>query len=145
MREETREEENREDQRVMTHDFVTRLVFLVFMFVFVRTRRDIRVVFLTFTIALYAAIPSALGNWMSGNLVRGFRAAANVTLGANPNKLAMICLMEVLRPLPRQSVKSGVLITGAPPYTTAGRHRGRPKSCHCDRDVEWVPVLNPPL
>jgi hypothetical protein len=79
----------------MTHDFVTRLVFLVFMSVFIRTRRDIRIVYLTFMIALYAAVPSALGNWLSGNLARGFRAAAAVTMGANPNKLAMICLMEV--------------------------------------------------
>lgn len=79
----------------MTHDFVTRLVFLVFMCVFVRTRRDLKVVFMVYMLSLFAAVPSALVNWLQGNLNRGFRAAASVTVGANPNKLAMICLMEV--------------------------------------------------
>jgi len=79
----------------MTHDFITRLVFLVFMAVFVRSRRDIGVVFLTFMISLYAAVPSALWNWHQGTLSLGFRAVSSVTLGANPNKLAMICLMEI--------------------------------------------------
>jgi O-antigen ligase/polysaccharide polymerase Wzy-like membrane protein len=79
----------------MTHDFVTRLVFLVFMAMFVRSRRDVGIVFVTFMVSLYAAIPSAILNWMQGNLSRGFRAMSSVTVGANPNKLAMICLMEV--------------------------------------------------
>ncbi len=79
----------------MTHDFVTRLVFLVFFVMFVRSRRDIIIVFITFMVSLYAAVPSALINWQQGNLSRGFRAMSSVTLGANPNKLAMICLMEM--------------------------------------------------
>src|SRR5205085_218451 len=79
----------------MTHDFITRLVFLIFMAVFVKSRRDITVVFLTFMISLYAAVPSALWNWHQGTLSLGFRAVSSVTLGANPNKLAMICLMEI--------------------------------------------------
>jgi O-antigen ligase len=79
----------------MTQDFVTRLVFLIFLLVFVRTKRDIRIVFVVFMLSLFAAVPSALVNWAQGNLNRGFRAAASLTAGANPNKLAMICLMEV--------------------------------------------------
>jgi hypothetical protein len=79
----------------MGHNFVARLVFLIFFCVFVRTRADIKIVFMTFILALFAAIPSALMNMASGSLNRGFRAAASVTSGANPNRLAMICLMEV--------------------------------------------------
>jgi len=79
----------------MGHNFVARLVFLIFFCVFVRTRADIKVVFMTFMLALFAAIPSALSNLMTGSLNRGFRAAASVTSGANPNRLAMICLMEM--------------------------------------------------
>src|SRR5262249_9045450 len=79
----------------MTHDYVTRLVFLIFFVSFVRSRRDISIVFITFMVSLYAAIPSALINWWQGNLSLGFRAVSSVTLGANPNKLAMICLMEM--------------------------------------------------
>src|SRR5262245_7247634 len=77
------------------HDLATRLLFLVYLLVFVRERNDIRVVFVVFMLSLFAAIPSALINWATGNLSRGFRAAASVTAGANPNKLAMICPMEV--------------------------------------------------
>ena len=77
------------------HNFVARLVFLVFFCVFVRTRADIKVVFMTFMLALFAAVPSALSNLLTGNLARGFRAAASVTSGSNPNRLAMICLMEM--------------------------------------------------
>lgn len=79
----------------MGHNFVARLVFLIFFCVFVRTRSDIKIVFMTFMLALFAAIPSALMNMSSGSLNRGFRAAASVTSGANPNRLAMICLMEM--------------------------------------------------
>lgn len=77
------------------HHFVSRLVFLVFFCVFVRTRGDIKALFLVFMLALFAAVPSALQNLLAGNLNRGFRAAASVTAGANPNRLAMICLMQV--------------------------------------------------
>ncbi len=79
----------------MGQDFLNRLVFLVFFCVFVRTRRDLKVMFLVFMLALYAAVPSALYNWMSGQLLRGFRAASSVTAGANPNRLGMICLIEM--------------------------------------------------
>jgi hypothetical protein len=79
----------------MGHDFLARLVFLVFFLVFVRSRRDVGALFLTFMLALFLAVPSALVNWMQGTLNRGFRAAASLTAGANPNRLAMICLMEV--------------------------------------------------
>jgi len=78
-----------------SHDLLTRLAFLIFFLVFVRNRRDIRATFLGFMLALYAAVPSALINWMQGNLTLGFRAAASVTAGGNSNKLAMICLMEM--------------------------------------------------
>jgi len=80
---------------IMEHDFVTRLVFLIFMLAFVRTRGDLRALFVTFTLVLFVAIPSALLNWVQGELNRGYRAAASFTLGSNPNKLAMICLMQV--------------------------------------------------
>jgi O-antigen ligase len=79
----------------LTHDFITRLAFLIFIFVFVRTRADIRVLFVTFMAALFLAVPSAMLNWGQGTLSRGFRAAASVTAGSNPNRLAMICLMEI--------------------------------------------------
>jgi O-antigen ligase len=79
----------------MGHDFVARLVFLIFFCVFVRTRADIKVIFMVFMLALFAAVPSALINMATGSLNRGFRAAASVTSGANPNRLAMICLMEI--------------------------------------------------
>src|SRR4029453_16524384 len=71
-----------------------------------------------FMLGLYAAVPSALYNWMSGQLLRGFRAASSVTAGANPNRLGMICLIEMalfwhwarLRPgLARQVVASAAM------------------------------------
>jgi O-antigen ligase len=79
----------------MGHDFVARLAFLVFFLAFVRTRRDVGALFLTFMLALFLAVPSALINWMQGTLNRGFRAAASLTVGHNPNRLAMICLMQI--------------------------------------------------
>jgi hypothetical protein len=79
----------------MAHNFVARLVYLIFFIVFVRDRRDIRIMFMVFMIALYVAIPSALYNMATGTLNRGFRASASFTSGANPNRLAMICLIEV--------------------------------------------------
>jgi len=79
----------------LAHDFVTRLAFLLFFLVFVRTRRDIRAAFLAYMLALYGAVPSALVNWLQGNLVLGFRAAASFGAGGNANKLSMICLMEM--------------------------------------------------
>jgi O-antigen ligase len=79
----------------MIWDFVTRLVYLVFFMVFVRDRRDIRTMFVVFMIALFIAVPSALYNMATGTLNRGFRLSASVTSGANPNRLAMICLMEI--------------------------------------------------
>ena len=79
----------------MAHNFIARLVFLAFFCIFVRTRRDIKLIFITFTIALFVAIPSALWNMASGELNRGFRAAASFTSGSNPNRLAMICLIEI--------------------------------------------------
>jgi O-antigen ligase len=79
----------------MAHNFVARLVYLVFFIVFVRDRRDIKTMFLVFMLALFVAIPSALYNMAFGTLVKGFRAAASFTSGANPNRLAMICLIEI--------------------------------------------------
>lgn len=79
----------------MGHDFIARLVFLIFILAFVRTRRDVGALFLTFMIALYLAVPSALINAATGKLVKGFRAGASLTAGSNPNRLAMICLIQV--------------------------------------------------
>jgi O-antigen ligase len=79
----------------MLNDFFTRLSLLLFICVFVRTRGDIRAVFWTFVIVLFAAVPSALINWWEGELFRGFRVQASFTSGANANRLAMICLMQV--------------------------------------------------
>ncbi|MFN8545940.1 MAG: O-antigen ligase family protein [Candidatus Binatia bacterium] len=105
----------------MAHDFVTRLAFLVFFWIFVRTRADIRVIFLTFMFSLFAAVPSAIVNWMQGGLVAGFRAAASLTTGANPNRLAMICLTEVgcwwfwshLRPTKFRALLTAVAISAS--------------------------------
>ncbi|HYR95516.1 MAG TPA: O-antigen ligase family protein [Candidatus Binatus sp.] len=79
----------------MMHDFFARFVFLVFLVVFVRRRRDVNAVFGTFVLVLFLAVPSALINWWQGTLSHGFRAMASITAGANANRLAMICLMEV--------------------------------------------------
>jgi O-antigen ligase len=67
----------------------------VFFIVFVRDRRDIKTMFLVFMLALFVAVPSALYNLATGSLNRGFRIAASVTSGANPNRLAMICLIQI--------------------------------------------------
>jgi O-antigen ligase len=80
----------------MADDFTTRLAFLVLLSAFVRSRSDIKVLFVTFMLALFMAVPSALVNWAQGDLSRGFRTAASVTAGANPNRLAMICLVQVV-------------------------------------------------
>jgi hypothetical protein len=79
----------------MGWDFLARLVYLIFFIVFVRDRRDIKTMFLVFMLALFVAVPSALYNLATGTLNRGFRIAASVTSGANPNRLAMICLIEI--------------------------------------------------
>jgi len=79
----------------MMHDYWARLIFLVFFCAFVRTARDIRAMFFTFVLVLFLAVPSALINWWEGTLAHGFRTAASVTAGANANRLAMICLMEM--------------------------------------------------
>jgi len=79
----------------MGQDFFNRLIFLIFFCVFVRTRSDVKVMFVVFMLGLYAAVPSALYNWMTGQLLRGFRAASSVTAGSNPNRLGMICLIEM--------------------------------------------------
>lgn len=79
----------------MGDDFATRLIYLVFILAFVRTRGDIRVLFFTMVLALFTAVPSALFNWAEGGLNRGFRTAASVTAGSNPNRLAMICLIQI--------------------------------------------------
>jgi hypothetical protein len=46
-------------------------------------------------LGLYAAVPSALVNWWQGTLNRGFRVEASLTSGSNPNRLGMICLIEM--------------------------------------------------
>jgi O-antigen ligase len=80
----------------MGHDFITRLVYLIFFIVFVRTRSDVKVMCLIFMFGLYAAVPSALVNWWQGTLNRGFRVEASLTSGSNPNRLGMICLVEMI-------------------------------------------------
>jgi hypothetical protein len=79
----------------MTEDFTTRLIYLIFILAFTRTRSDFRVLFFTMVLALFTAVPSALFNWAEGGLNRGFRTAASLTAGSNPNRLAMICLIEI--------------------------------------------------
>src|SRR5581483_11230303 len=79
----------------MMHDFWTRIIYLIFFCIFVRSRRDIAAMLMTFMLVLFLAVPSALLNWEQGNLSHGFRAAASFTAGANANRLAMIALMEV--------------------------------------------------
>jgi O-antigen ligase len=79
----------------MMHDYWVRLIFLVFFCAFVRTGRDVRAMFYTFVLVLFLAVPSALINWWNGTLSHAFRTEASVTAGSNPNRLAMICLMEI--------------------------------------------------
>jgi O-antigen ligase len=79
----------------MMHDFWARLIFLILFCAFVRTRSDVSAAFKTFVLALFLAIPSALINWAQGTLSHGFRVSASITQGANANRLAMICLIEV--------------------------------------------------
>ena len=79
----------------MMHDFWTRLIYLIFMLVFIRTRGGILALFYTFMLVLFLAVPSALVNGWNGDLAHGFRAAASFTAGANANRLALIALMEV--------------------------------------------------
>jgi O-antigen ligase len=79
----------------MTHIFISRLVFLIFFVHFVRTRADIQLTFATVMFTLFLAIPSALYNAFTGDLIRGFRATADLSSGSNPNRLAMMCLMEM--------------------------------------------------
>jgi len=79
----------------MMHDYWARLIFLVFFCSFVRTGRDVRAMFYTFVLVLFLAVPSALINWWNGTLSHAFRTEASVTAGSNPNRLAMICLMEI--------------------------------------------------
>ena len=79
----------------MMHDFWARLIFLLLFFAFVRDGRDTRAMFYVFMLSLFLAVPSALVNWWNGTLSHGFRTEASVTSGSNPNRLAMICLMEI--------------------------------------------------
>src|SRR5262249_25108928 len=80
----------------MGHDFVARLVYLIFFAVFVRSRSDVNIMCLVFMLGLYAAIPSALVNWWQGTLNRGSRVEASLTSGSNPNRLGMICLIQMI-------------------------------------------------
>ena len=105
----------------MMHDFWARLIFLTFVFAFVRRRRDVVALFAVYVAVLFLAVPSALVNWWQGTLAHGFRAMASVTAGANANRLAMICLMEVAalwcwlraRPSPRRWLVAGPGMAGA--------------------------------
>src|SRR4029450_9274321 len=118
----------------MGQDFLNRLVFLIFFCVFVRTRADVKVMFVVFMLGLYAAVPSALYNWMSGQLLRGFRAASSVTAGANPNRLGLMFLIEMalfwhwarLRPgLARQVVVSAAMAACVMVLMETGRAGGQ--------------------
>src|SRR5262249_11485772 len=105
----------------MMHDFFARLIFLAFICAFIRSRRDVTALFWSFVIVLFLAVPSALINWWNGTLSHGFRAMASVTAGANANRLAMICLMEVacwwcwlqVQPGPRRWIIAGGAMGGA--------------------------------
>jgi O-antigen ligase len=105
----------------MMHDFFARLIFLIFICAFVRSRRDVKALFMTYVLVLFLAVPSALINWWEGTLAHGFRAMASVTAGANANRLAMICLMEVgcwwcwlkVRPSTVRGAVGGAAIAGA--------------------------------
>jgi O-antigen ligase len=117
----------------MTDDFTTRLVFLIFIIAFVRTRTDIRVLFFTMVLALFTAVPSALFNWAEGGLNRGFRTAASVTAGSNPNRLAMICLIQIAcwwfwaraYPTPRRMLASaGVIAASGLVWISTGSRSG---------------------
>ena len=79
----------------MMHDFWVRLGYIVLFAFFVRGGRDVRAMFYVFALVLFLAVPSALINWWNGELSHGFRTEASLTAGSNPNRLAMICLMEI--------------------------------------------------
>src|SRR5262249_29145453 len=79
----------------MMHDFWARLIFLTFVFAFVRRRADVTPLFAVCVAVLFLAVPAARVNWWQGTLAHGFRAEASLTAGSNANRLAMICLMEV--------------------------------------------------
>ena len=117
----------------MTEDFTTRLIYLIFILAFVRTRVDFQVLFFTMVLALFTAVPSALFNWAEGGLNRGFRTAASVTAGSNPNRLAMICLIEIAcfwfwaraRPSPRRMVIAiGAIASSALVWASTGSRSG---------------------
>jgi len=117
----------------MGHDFITRLVYLIFFIVFVRTRSDVKVMCLVFMLGLYAAVPSALVNWWQGTLNRGFRVEASLTSGSNPNRLGMICLVEMImfwfwaktRPgLMRQLVMAGAVAAATLVLLATGSRSG---------------------
>ena len=85
----------------MMHDFWVRLGYIVLFAFFVRGGRDVRAMFYVFALVLFLAVPSALVNWWNGTLSHGFRTEASLTAGSNPNRLAMICLMQIARGSPR--------------------------------------------
>src|ERR1051326_1906478 len=105
----------------LVHNYWTRLVFLAFFFAFVRSWRAIRAVFVTFMVVLSLALPSALLNLLQGNLSHGFRVTADFTVGANANRLAMICLIEAAcfwcwfraRPGARRGIVAGGVASAA--------------------------------
>jgi O-antigen ligase/polysaccharide polymerase Wzy-like membrane protein len=106
----------------MGHDFITRLAFLVFFVVFVRGRSDVKIMCLVLMLGLYAAIPSALVNWWQGTLNRGFRVEASLTSGSNPNRLGMICLIEMTLWWFWSQARPGILrqLVALPAIATAG-------------------------
>src|ERR1051326_9016941 len=105
----------------LVHNYWPRLVFLAFFFAFVRSWRAIRAVFVTFMVVLSLALPSALLNLLQGNLSHGFRVTADFTVGANANRLAMICLIEAAcfwcwfraRPGARRGIVAGGVASAA--------------------------------
>lgn len=79
----------------MAQDFVTRLAFLVMTVSFLRRKRDLKRAIAVMMLCLVMVVPSALLGYATGRAQAGYRAAAEFSVGTNPNRLAFICLMQI--------------------------------------------------
>lgn len=77
----------------MAEQFVTRLAFLIFIVSFLHSRREILAAVFALLFCWWLAVPSALVNYLGGHAHAGYRAVADITIGTNPNRLALVCLL----------------------------------------------------
>jgi O-antigen ligase len=79
----------------LAQDFVTRLAFFVLTLAFLRRKRDLKRAFTLMMLCLVMVVPSALLGYATGHAQAGYRAAAEFSVGTNPNRLAFICLIQI--------------------------------------------------